>query len=78
MPASPTSEPSHWAGNHEPPVGQSEHQPLERTFTGASGSVRASRIFSVVVAIGVAVKPAASKPLTSWSFAATDSGSSVA
>src|SRR5689334_10108891 len=78
MPATFTSEPSHCAGNHEPPDGQSEHHPLERTLIGLFGSVRASRILSVVDAIGVALKPPAWRPLTIWSLAATDSGSSVA
>src|SRR3954452_18035230 len=78
MPSSPTSAPSHWAGNHEPPVGQSEHQPLERTLIGLSYCTRSSRIFSDVDAIGVALKPPASRPLTIWSLPATDSGSSVA
>ena len=36
MPSRPTSAPSHWAGNHEPPDGQSEHQPVERTLIGLS------------------------------------------
>src|SRR5919107_5265433 len=63
MPARGANEPSHCAGNHEPPDGQSEHHPLERTLIGLSGSVRASRIFSDVEAIGAALKPPASKPL---------------
>ena len=36
MPSRPTRSPDHWAGNHEPPDGQSEHHPLERTFCGLS------------------------------------------
>src|SRR3954469_14105515 len=64
MPSTPTRLPSHWAGNHEPPVGQSEHHPLERTLIGDFGSVRSVRMVSEVDAIGVALKPAASRPLT--------------
>src|SRR3954447_15082377 len=78
MPSTPTRLPSHWAGNHEPPVGQSEHQPLERTLIGDFGSVRSVRIVSEVEAIGVALKPPASRPLTISFFAATDRASSDA
>src|SRR4051794_39771281 len=78
MPSRPTRLPDHWAGNHEPPVGQSEHQPLERTLIGDFGSVRSVRIVSRVEAIGVALKPAAVRPFTISFFAATWLSSSVA
>src|SRR3954469_23286336 len=78
MPSTPTRLPSHWAGNHEPPVGQSEHQPLERALIGDFGSVRSVRIVSEVEAIGVALKPPASRPLMISFFAATDRASSDA
>src|SRR4051794_21434886 len=78
MPSTPTRLPSHWAGNHEPPVGQSEHQPLERTLIGDFGSVRSVRIVSEVEAIGVALKPPAWRPFTISFLAATDRSSSLA
>src|SRR3954451_24500767 len=78
MPSTPTRLPAHWAGNHEPPVGQSEHHPLERTLIGDFGSVRSVRMVSSVEAIGVALKPPASRPLTISFFAATDRASSDA
>src|SRR4051812_10732059 len=78
MPSTPTRLPSHWAGNHEPPVGQSEHQPLERTLIGDFGSVRSVRIVSEVEAIGVALKPPALRPFAISFFAATARSSSLA
>src|SRR3954449_9898022 len=78
MPSTPTRSPAHWAGNQEPPVGQSEHQPLERTLIGDFGSVRSVRIVSEVEAIGVALKPPAVRPFTISFLAATDRSSSLA
>src|SRR3954451_16017269 len=77
IPGTPTRLPDHCAGNHEPPLGQSEHQPLIRMLTGALASDWSVRMLAAVEAIGVTLNPAFSKPLTISSLPATRCASSL-
>src|SRR3954447_12761918 len=64
-------------GSQVEPDGQSEHQPAERTLMSSFTLSRATASFGVVVATGVALKPASVRPLTIASLPLTLIGSSV-